>query len=62
MALTWESEAFTASEIGAPGSGWVRTGTKVRRCLARRKVELSIRDHWRDLLEPLSALVRGTRT
>ena len=32
-ALMWESEASTAREIGAPGSGWVRTGTEVRRSL-----------------------------
>ena len=61
-ALMWESEASTAREIGAPGSGWVRTGTEARRSFAWRKAESRAGDQGRDLPGPLRALVRGART
>ena len=59
---TWEYKASTASNTGAPGSGWVRTGTEARSCLARRKGESSTGDQRRDLPRPFRALVRGART
>ena len=58
----WESDASTAKDTAAPGTGCVSTRTAVKRSLAAEKAESKVGFKWRDFLRPFKALVRGART
>ena len=59
-----ESEALTAIEIGAFGTGCISTGTDMRADLEAEKADNISGDQTNNFLEvlgPLRALVRGAR-
>ena len=61
-APTWESDASTAKDTAAPGTGCVRTGTADKRSLTAEKTESNVGDHCGEFPGPFKALVRGART
>ena len=58
---TWVSEASTARESGADGTGCPSLGTEARRSLAEMKENSISSVHRKDLGSPLRAEVRGAR-